>query len=84
MEKEIEEYLLRMTHMLNGQLRGAINAKARETNFQLITFTVNDIFISAYNLGKLVINQEEALEQLKGDLGITQENLDKLNEQDNP
>lgn len=84
MEKEIEEYLLKMTHMLNGQLRGAINAKARETNYQLITLIINDIFISAYNLGKLVTNQEEALEQLKGDLGITLNKIDELNGPNNP
>ena len=68
MDKEIEDYLIGMTNLLNGQLRGAINIKAREDNKQLIMLTLNDIFEKAYGLGKLVDEQQRALKQLKDEL----------------
>lgn len=71
MEKEIQEYLLNTTSGLNGQLRGAINKKAREVNQELIAITLESIFTRAYELGKNVKKQEEALDKLKTDLGIT-------------
>jgi len=74
MEKEIEDYLTGTTNLLNGQLRGAINAQAREDNRQLIMLTVNDVFERAYGLGKSVKDQQDALKQLKDDL--KEENTD--------
>jgi len=71
MDKEIEDYLTSMTNLLNGQLRGAINKKAREENGELISITIGDIFNKAYGLGKGVQAQEQSLEKLKMDLGIT-------------
>jgi len=68
MEKEIEDYLTGTTNLLNGQLRGAINAQAREDNRQLIMLTIHDVFERAYGLGKSVKEQQEALKQLKDDL----------------
>ncbi len=68
MEKEVEDYLLNVSRLLNGQLRGAINLKAREENLELIQLTIGDVFERAYGLGRNVKTQQEALEQLKKDL----------------
>jgi hypothetical protein len=76
MEKEIEDYLLRMTRLLNGQLRGAINFSARIDNQDLITLTLNDVFETGYNLGKAVQESGESLEKLKIELGIKNEQDD--------
>ena len=70
MDKEIQEWLTSMTNLLNGQLRGAINAKAKEENGELISITVGNIFTNAYELGKAINANEENLDQLKIDLGI--------------
>lgn len=70
MEKKIQDYLLHKSLGLNGQIRGAINKKAREENLDLIMITVGVIFEEAYNLGKSVKEQEETLDKLKKDLDI--------------
>ena len=68
MDKEIEDYLEGTTNLLNGQLRGAINAKARADNKELISLTINDVFERAYALGKEVKEKQDTLKQLKNDL----------------
>lgn len=73
MEKEIEDYLMHMTNLLNGQLRGAINQKARDQNKGFIMLTVGAVFEKAYNLGVQVKESNEALDKLKTDLGIEDE-----------
>ena len=70
MEKKINNYLLHKSLGLNGQIRGAINKKAREENLELIMITVRTIFEEAYSLGKSVKEQEETLNKLKEDLDI--------------
>ena len=70
MEKKIQDYLLHRSLGLNGQIRGAINKKAREENLDLIMITVRTIFEEAYSLGKSVKEQEETLDKLKKDLDI--------------
>ena len=70
MGKEIQEYLESMSRLLNGQLRGAINAKAREENLQLISLTLDDVFRKGYGLGKLVKSGEMAIDELRKQLGI--------------
>lgn len=68
MDKEVNDYLVNMTNLLNGQLRGAINKKAKEDNKQLITLTLNDIFKRAYDLGWANQVQDEAFNNLKEEL----------------
>lgn len=73
MEKEIKDYLSSTSKTLNGQLRGAINKKAREMNLEFIILTINNIFETGYDLGKSIKEQEETLNKLKTDLGIKEE-----------
>lgn len=73
MEKEIKDYLLSTSNTLNGQLRGAINKKAREINLEFIILTINNVFETGYNLGGSIKEQEETLNKLKTDLGIKEE-----------
>lgn len=70
MEKEIEDYITNKSNMLNGQLRGAINLKAREENAQLIMITMGNLFESGYTLGKAIQADSQNLDQLKKELGI--------------
>lgn len=70
MEKEIQDYLLQRSLGLNGQIRGAINKKARKENLDLIMITIGTVFEEAYSLGKSVKEQEETLDKLKEDLDI--------------
>lgn len=73
MEKEVEEYLIGTSRLLNGQLRGFINEKAREENLELIQLTMGDVFNRAYELGNSVNNQEQALKDIKNELGIKED-----------
>lgn len=68
MDKEINDYLVNRTNLLNGQLRGAINKKAKEANEQLITLTLNDVWEIAYNMGWANQVQDEAFNNLKEEL----------------
>ncbi len=68
MEKEIKEYLENVSRLLNGQLRGAINGKAKEENLQLIQLTMGDVFERAFNLGITSEQQKQALNKLKEEL----------------
>lgn len=68
MEKEVEEYLSNITKLLNGQIRGAINKKAREENETLIRITVNDVFEKGQEYGETITTQKYQLEQLKKEL----------------
>jgi len=76
MDKEIEDYILLKTTLLNGQLRGGINEKARELNLALINFTIVEVFESAFKLGGAVQAELENIEQLKMELGIIKDNDD--------
>jgi hypothetical protein len=69
-EKDIEEFLESRAKLLNGQLRGAINERAREENKQLIDFTFMNIFETAYSLGRDIKGQEEAFIALKQQLEL--------------
>ena len=68
MEQDIEDYLMDLTNMLNGQLRGAINLKAREENKELIMLTFRDVFDTGKELGEKLITEKYQLEQLKKEL----------------
>jgi len=74
MEKEIEDYITNISNLLNGQLRGAINTKAREENASLIMITMGNLFEEAYTFGKAVQAESENLELLKKELGIMKDN----------
>lgn len=47
----VKQYIESRSNMLNGQLRGFINGKAREENLELILITFNSIITDIYNLG---------------------------------
>ena len=68
MDKEIEEYLTNVSQLLNGQIRGAINKKAREENLELIQITILDIWDTGFNLGQTTKEQEINIELLKKEL----------------
>jgi len=68
MKAEIQTYLSDLTTLLNGQLRGAINKKAREENEDLIRMTVNDAFEKGQEYGELLITEKFAIESLKENL----------------
>lgn len=69
-EKDIEDFLESRAKLLNGQLRGAINERAREENKKLIDLTVMNIFETAFNLGRDIKGQEEAFKALKQQLEL--------------
>ena len=79
MEEEVKEYLNGMSNLLSGQLRGAINQKARDENLELINLTIGDIFNKAYELGKAIGLDSKNLDKLKADLGITKNPQAKIN-----
>lgn len=68
MEQEIEDYLTNLTNMLNGQLRGAINLKARTENRELVMLTLRDCFENGKSLGERITNEKYQLEKLKEEL----------------
>lgn len=49
-QEEVIEYITNISNLLNGQLRGAINRKAREENLELIMITMADVFENAHNI----------------------------------
>ena len=49
--EEIETHILQRSSLLNGQIRGPINAKGREENLELIIITMSSIFEDGYKLG---------------------------------
>jgi len=79
MEKRIKEYLSQTSKGLNGQIRGAINKRAREENLQLIRITLNNAFDIGYGLGKSIKEEKEILGKLKKDLNITNNKEDGKN-----
>ena len=76
MEKK-DNYIKSLSNLLNGQLRGSINKRAREENLELITLTLQSVFDTAFNEGfkegvntaKSEILKEEITERVKFDLG---------------
>jgi len=76
MEEEINTYFSDISKLLNGQLRGPINKKAREENLELIQLTISDVFEKGYNLGKSVRENENNVDKLKSELGIKPEKDD--------
>ena len=68
MNEEISDYLENVTRLLGGQIRGAINAKAREENLELIGITINDVFDKGKEYGKAETMEKLALENLKQQL----------------
>lgn len=68
MQKDIEDYLTNLTNLLNGQLRGTINRKAREENYDLIRMTLNDVFEKGEQYGIRVTTDNFAIENLKNQL----------------
>lgn len=78
MEEEIKKYIESRALLLNGQLRGAINEKARDMNKDLINLTLGDIFEKGYDFGKAVQTSSDNLDQLKRELGIPKDKQLKL------
>ena len=48
---EIQSHIEARAKLLNGQLRGPINAKGREENLDLIIITMASLFEDGYKLG---------------------------------
>ena len=65
---EQEEYLNSRCNLLNGQLRGAINDKAKDLNLELIQMTVADIAIAFYEQGHTDGANESKEQQIRKDL----------------
>jgi len=68
MDEETKDFLSQRSKFLNGQLRGAINARAREENQQLIELTFIDIWDTAHNQGLEIGKNIDALNKLKQSL----------------
>lgn len=68
MGTEIRDYLENLTKLLNGQLRGAINAKAREENAELVYMTLSDAFEKGQEYGIAITTEKYAIENLKQQL----------------
>jgi len=81
--KENRLFLANLTNLLNGQLRGVINNKARTINYQLIEMTLFNAFKTAksegYTEGKQEALAEEIKEELKRDI-YSPDNKPKKNE----
>ena len=65
MDKVLEEYLTGISKLLNGQLRGAINLKARQDNEELIMLTLGDVFDKGLNAGYTKRDEEYTAQKLK-------------------
>ena len=65
MDKEVLEYIEFMSKLLSGQLRGAINAKARQENLELIQLTMGDIWSKSAEYTKTTLSEERAFDELK-------------------
>lgn len=71
------EYINNMANLLNGELRGSINSKARSENLSLILLTLNSVFEHALEIGiKEGVNNTRS-EILKDE--ITERVKDSLN-----
>ena len=71
MDEGVKEYLENVSKMLNGQLRGAINLKAREENLVFVQLTMSDIWDKAVEYTRSQINDEQTLAKLKDALNDT-------------
>ena len=65
MDDEVKVYLENLSKMLNGQLRGGINLKAREENLELVQLTMSDVWTKAEEYTRLQIQDELTLAKLK-------------------
>ena len=70
---EVETYLKNLTKLLNGQLRGAINLKARKDNEELIRMTLNDAFEKGEEYGTAITIEKYAIDNLKNQLNDGEE-----------
>ena len=73
MVAEVKEYLTGISKLLSGQLRGGINAKAREENEELIMLTMGDIFEKAFDMGKSYEQERQMIKNLKNKLDDNEE-----------
>jgi len=65
MDKEVEDYIDRVSILLSGQLRGGINKKAHDENLQMIQLTMVDVWEKSEEYTKGQLQDEMALEKLK-------------------
>ena len=65
MDKEVEDYIDRVSTLLGGQLRGGINKKAREENLAMIQLTMVDVWEKSEVYTKGQLQEEETLDKLK-------------------
>ena len=68
MDKEVEIYLETISKVLNGQIRGAINKKAREENLELIQMTLLNIWNGAVESTLNTIDDIELLDKVRKEL----------------
>jgi len=73
MTPEVEMYLNNLSLLLNGQLRGAINAEARKDNYDLVRMTLNDAFEKGEEYGTAITTEKYAIDNLKNQLNDGEE-----------
>jgi hypothetical protein len=67
-EEKIDDPMVIIANLLNGQIRGSINAKAREENYELILMTLHKVnsegFEDGFKIGQQVYIEKKAKEEL--------------------
>jgi len=79
MDEEIQEYLNNISHFLNGQLRGAMNLKAKEENLELIQLTLNDVWEKCQQHTLIKAQDQKTLEKLQQTLKSLDHGTEKEN-----
>ena len=75
MDIEIPDKVKFFTNMLSGQLRGAINLKAKEENSELIEMTMNKIYTESFEEGFKLGYNTRVEEQIKVNLAEDIKNI---------
>ena len=68
LSEEVLKELENKSKLLNGQIRGVINLRARNENLQLIQLTLGSIYQQAYSQGCSDMINEISEQQIKEDL----------------
>jgi len=68
MDEQVENRIEQVSKLLNGQIRGAINKKAREINLGLIEMTLTHFWSECSEYMLSMVNDAEVLIRLKKEL----------------
>ena len=68
MDIEVEDFIDRLSKQLNGQIRGAINTKAREENLTLIQLTLSQVWTESSTYTQSLIDDVVVLAKLKKEI----------------